>query len=131
MHEKQPPSQNIRVVVADSQHRARFALGVMLSRRPNIRIVGEVDNSRELLILVSQVSPDIVLLSWGSPGLAEDDLPQRVLQAATNLCLIVLSERLSLGPPALAAGARAFVYKGNPPEELLTALDRCMEHRRG
>ena len=121
--------QNTRVVVADSQPKVRYALKVMLARRPGCCIVGEATHSSELLDLLSHIQPDVILLGWGSPGLDGDQLPQRVAQAAENASLIVLSERPDLGPTALAAGAQEFVCKGNPPEELLAALDRCLGYQ--
>ena len=117
--------KEIRVVVAESQTQVRFALRVLLERRHNMRIVGEAADSNSLLYQIAQTNPDLVLLSWYSPGLALDDLPRKVLDARPGVWLIVLSERQDIGPAALAAGAQAFVDKGNPPENLLTALDAC------
>lgn len=117
------------VVVAESQPQVRFALRVMLEQRPDARIVGEASDDSSLLALVREVHPDLVLLGWGSPGLGDRDLPERLLRTQPGIWLIVLSERQELGHAALSAGARAFVSKGNPPDELLAALDECVRER--
>jgi hypothetical protein len=44
--------------------------------------------------------------------------------------VIVLSGRVLARKAALAAGADAFVSKGDPPERLLAAIDDCGTARR-
>jgi DNA-binding NarL/FixJ family response regulator len=47
--------------------------------------------------------------------------------ACPGLGIIVLSGRPEASRAALAAGADAFVSKGNPPEHLLSAITRCCQ----
>ena len=73
-----------------------------------------------------QVRPDLVLLDWELPGLAERQYSRQRVQRSNACCpnvqIIVLSGRPEAGRPALAAGASSFVSKADPPERLLAAL---------
>jgi DNA-binding NarL/FixJ family response regulator len=118
----------MRILLADSQAKVRFALRVLLERQPGFEVVGEAASAEELLALVAASCPDLVLLDWTvADALAADSL--RALQNDhPELRVIVLSGRPEVRKAALAAGADAFVSKGNPPEHLLAAITRCCQN---
>jgi DNA-binding NarL/FixJ family response regulator len=113
----------MRILLADSQAKVRFALRVLLERQSGLEVVGEVASAEELLALAAVLSPDLVLVDW--------TLANTVLLALRGGCpglgIIVLSGRPEARRAALAAGADAFVSKGNPPEHLLAAIARCCQ----
>jgi two-component system response regulator DesR len=112
----------MRILIADDQDRARYALRVLLMQQVGLQVVGEVANSQELLAQAQETAPDLILVDWELPGLArEGGLP-----ALRNTChavqVVVLSSRPGARRAAQAAGADAFVSKGDPPERLLAVL---------
>jgi DNA-binding NarL/FixJ family response regulator len=112
----------MRIVLADNRSRVRFALGALLEEQPWLRIVGEAASGRNLLVQVRAACPDLVLLSWELPGLAEMDLLPALRRSCPELRVIVLSAQPEAQQTALAAGADAFVSKVAPPEQLLVAI---------
>jgi DNA-binding NarL/FixJ family response regulator len=112
----------MRIMLADNRSRVRFALGALLEEQPWLRIVGEAANGRNLLAQVRAACPDLVLLSWELPGLAEIDLLPALQRSCPELRVIVLSVRPEAQQAVLAAGADAFVSKVAPPEQLLVAI---------
>lgn len=115
----------MRILLADSQAKVRFALRVLLEQQSDFDVVGEAASSEELLAQTAQSCPDVVLLDWtlADPGAAS--LLPALHCECPGLGIIVLSGRPEDHQAALAAGADAFVSKGNPPEHLLAAIVRC------
>jgi DNA-binding NarL/FixJ family response regulator len=112
----------MRILLADSQPKVRFALRVLLERQPGLAIVGEATDRNDLLNRVEMTLPDVVLLGWELPGLTAMDSLSPLRQIRPNLLVIALSGRSEARLAALSAGADAFVSKGDPPERLLAAI---------
>jgi len=121
----------MRVLLADDQANVRSALRLLLAQEPDLDIVGEATETEGLLAQAEATCPDLVLLDWELPGMeAADrsmDAGQRLLLALRashpGLKVIALSVYPEARQPALAAGADAFVSKGDPPDRLLAAVD--------
>ena len=120
----------MRILLADDQTKVRSALRLLLEQEPGLSVVGEAAEAEGLLTQVQRTQPDLVLLDWELPGFqATDSLacPGQCLLSALHslgchLKVIALSGHVEAREEALAAGADAFVSKGDPPERLLTAL---------
>ena len=117
----------MRILLADPQAKVRFALRVLLERQPGFEVVGEAASVEDLLARTGAACPDVVLLDWNVAG----PLANRLIPALRHNCpgvgVIVLSGRPEACRAALAAGADAFVSKGNPPEHLMAAIHRCCQ----
>jgi DNA-binding NarL/FixJ family response regulator len=114
----------MRILLADSQAKVRFALRVLLERQPGLVVVGEAASTQELLTHAALCCADLLLLDWNLVGPAAE-LLETMRQDHPDLYVIVLSGRPEAREVALAAGADAFVSKGNPPEHLLAAIAHC------
>ena len=114
----------MRILLADSQAKVRFALRVLLERQPGFQVMGEVASSEELSAYAAVSCPDVLLLDWTLAGVVAADLILALRHNCPGLGIIVLSGRPEARQAALAAGADAFVSKGNPPEHLLAAITR-------
>ena len=119
----------MRVLLADDQSKVRSALRLLLEQEPELSGVSEATDADELLAQVGTFRPDIVLLDWELPGLEADGLLPTLRELCPRLKVIALSGRPEACRAALAAGADAFVSKGDPPERLLAAVNDCC-HRR-
>jgi len=116
----------MRVLLADDQSKVRSALRLLLEQEPGMSVVGEAAGAEELLAQVGAVHPDLVLLDWELPGLQDDNPVLPTLRAlCPRLSVIALSGRPDARRAALAAGADAFVSKGDPPERLMAAVNGC------
>jgi two-component system invasion response regulator UvrY len=114
----------MRILLADNQARVRFALRVLLERQPGLEVVDEAASSEQVAARAARSSPDLVLLDWTMATASGSDLLLALRRDCPGLGIIILSGRPEAREAALAAGADAFVSKGNPPEELLSAIAR-------
>jgi DNA-binding NarL/FixJ family response regulator len=124
----------MRVLIADDQPQVRSALRLLLKQEPGVTVVGEAEDTQQALELAAGQRPDLVLLDWELPGPwvggPLKNAGQRLLPTLRARCphtkVIALSGRPEARKAALAAGADAFVSKGDPPERVLAAVDNCM-----
>jgi DNA-binding NarL/FixJ family response regulator len=127
----------MRVLIADDQPQVRSALRLLLKQEPGVTVVGEAEDTQQALELAAGQRPDLVLLDWELPGpWAAQPLKnagQCLLPALRAQCpqvkVVALSGRPEARRAALAAGADAFVSKGDPPERVLAAVDNCMREQ--
>ena len=114
----------MRILLADDQAEIRSGLRLLLEQEPDVRVVGEVAELSGLLGEVQMVSPDLVLLDWELPSKISD-----LIAVLRTLCpglrIIALSGLPEARKTALAAGADAFVSKGDQPELLLAAIRKA------
>ena len=115
----------MRILLADDQPKVRFALRVLLERQEDWEVVGEVGDAENLLCLTETIKPDLVLLGWELPGLIESGSVPALCKVCPDLSVIALSGRPEARRAALEAGVKAFVSKGEPPEQLLVAIADC------
>lgn len=123
----------MRILLADDHSDIRSALRLLLEQdESSWQVIQEVENFPQLLQELDLLHPDLILLDWelqgfgvGNRATARRPLPELFEKLkATNpgLKILVLSGRLEAQAEALAAGADAFVSKGEPPERLLEQL---------
>jgi DNA-binding NarL/FixJ family response regulator len=115
----------MRILLADSQAKVRFALRVLLEQQSDFEVVGDAMSTETLLAQTAQSCPNVVLLDWTLAGPGAAGLFQTLRSNCPGLGIIVLSGRPEARQAALTAGADAFVSKGNPPEHLLAAITGC------
>ncbi|MEW6862470.1 response regulator transcription factor [Trueperella pyogenes] len=110
----------IRVVLADDQALVRGALAALLSLEEGIEVVGQAGRGEELVRLVEELRPDVALVDIEMPGMDGIEATGQIAAAHPEVaCLIVTT----FGRPgylqrALDAGARGFVVKETPAEQL-------------
>ena len=121
----------MRVLLADDQTKVRSALRLLLEQEPGLSVVGEAAEAEDLLAQVGTECPDLVLLDWELPDQGGAATLAGLRAARPGLMVIALSGQPEARQAALAAGADAFVSKGDPPERLLAAVDDCWcrQHR--
>ena len=117
----------MRVLIADDQPHVRSALLLLLRQEPDVTVVGEADDTEQALELVAGQQPDLVLLDWELPGRGGIATLARLQAARPGLLVIALSGRPEARRAALAAGVDVFVSKGEPPDQLLAAVEGCKQ----
>jgi DNA-binding NarL/FixJ family response regulator len=115
--------QQVRVLIADDQPRARHSLRSLLATWPEIQVVGEAADGAEALRLVEECQPDVVLIDIRMPVMDGLAATRIIKDCWPEIRVVVLSMYPDYSAEdALAAGADAFQLKGKPAEELLAAI---------
>ena len=114
----------IRIVIVDDHPVVREGIGAMLKREPDFKIVGEASNGLEAIEKVRELSPDVVLMDLRMPELDGVEAITRIKAENQDVKFIILTtysddEYIFRG---IAAGARAYLLKDAPREELFRAI---------
>jgi CheY-like chemotaxis protein len=114
--------QPVHILIADDQPRARQSLRALLSTWSSAATVQEAADGGEAVQRVAEQQPDLVLMDIRMPEM--DGLQAtRVIKARWSwVTVVVLTLYGEYEPEALAAGADAFLGKGEPPARLLAML---------
>ncbi|MFI1356197.1 response regulator [Streptomyces sp. NPDC020898] len=118
----------LRVLVADDHAVVRAGLRALLEGEPDLEVIAEAGSGEEAVRLVARTMPDIALmdLRFGSPGGGIDGIEatRRLSAAAPGVAVVMLTSYSGRADVvrALEAGARGYVLKAGPPEELFRAV---------
>ena len=119
----------VRVMLADDHVGFREALRMYLELAPDIEVVAEASDGRNVLQSVDQARPDVVCMDLNMPGLDGIDTTRQLLIIQPHAKVIGLSASVDLVRVAemFNAGALGYVLKGSAGEELLAAI-RSVSH---
>ena len=114
----------VRVVLADDHPMFRFGVSAVLQDAPEVELVGEAANGRELLDLVNELEPDVVLTDLAMPGLDGAAATRELLATRPDRGVLVLTMHDDDESvfAALRAGARGYLLKGAGRDELVRAV---------
>lgn len=114
----------IRVVIADDHRLFREGLRLILSREASIETVGEAANSLQTIDLVSDLKPDVLLLSINMPSMdgIEVIMPLKEKSPATKPLVLTAAVDDALIFQALKAGAKGYLSKDASVFDLFKAI---------
>lgn len=118
----------IRVLLVDDQPRARRSLKALLSTWSQIGEMYEASDGREAVQFVKEHRPDVVLMDVRMPEVDGLTATVQIKALWPEIRVVVLSMYLEYRAEALAAGADAFVGKGEAPARLLDILSRALQN---
>jgi DNA-binding NarL/FixJ family response regulator len=108
----------------DDHSVVRQGLGILFGNIDDLELVATVGSGEEAIEAVRELNPQVVLVDVRLPGIDGVSVVKRIHQEAPNVQFVVFSgygdKRLL--SDAIAAGARGYVMKGSPPEDLLRAI---------
>jgi DNA-binding NarL/FixJ family response regulator len=114
----------ISLVIADDHEIFRDGLALMLSKQENVKLVGQAGDGLELMRMVEETRPDMVLTDIKMPRMDGIAAAKQLLQKHPGLKIIALSmfEEEDLIVEMLEAGARGYLLKNADKKEILDAI---------
>jgi len=115
-------SDSMKILIADDQADVRNALKLLLEQVEGSFLIYEADDMDSLYSQLERLKPDLLLLDWElSDRNMADSVPQ-MRKLAPGISIIALSVRPEAEDMAKAAGANAFVSKGDNSDRLLSVI---------
>lgn len=121
-------SQPIRVVLADDHDLVRSGIKALLGMVEGVQVIAEARDGRELVTLVSDLKPDVVMTDISMPGMDGIAAISEIHAKQPEVRLLVLSmyDTVDFVKRAVANGACGYLMKDAPPFELEQALRSVM-----
>ena len=115
---------SISLVIADDHEIFRDGLALMLSKQDTVKLVGQAGDGLELVRMVDETRPDMVLTDIKMPRMDGIVAAKQLLQKHPGLKIIALSmfEEEDLIVEMLEAGARGYLLKNADKKEILDAI---------
>jgi DNA-binding NarL/FixJ family response regulator len=121
--------KKIKIVLADDHLLVMEGFRDLLSKSPNIEIVGEAIDGEQAVFLVTNRNPDIILMDINMPVLDGIAATQRISKLSSNTKVVMLSmhheERYIF--MADQAGAMGYLIKNIDKDELIHAIEMVSE----
>lgn len=118
-------TNRIKVMVVDDHPVVRRGISMCLARQPQIEIVGEAGDGREAIRRARELQPDLILMDIDMPqmnGLAVAEVLHREMPR-TRVLILSMHSNTEYVVRIIQSGARGFVLKEAPAEELVRAIE--------
>jgi DNA-binding NarL/FixJ family response regulator len=115
---------DIRVVLADDHQVVRVGIRKIISRTPDIRVIGEASNGVEAVGLTIQLRPDVLLLDIEMPGYSGLDVARKIKESGYKGKILILSgyDDSEYIQALLKEGISGYLVKGETPDRIITAI---------
>jgi len=116
-------------VIGDDNESVRVLLRTLLELEHDFAVVGEAGDGAQVVSLVASSDPDLLVLDLAMPHLDGLEVLERLRAERPSLRVAVYSGHSApdVQRMALELGAREFIVKGTPPDEVVSALRRAVD----
>lgn len=120
------------LLIADDHAVVRTGYRRIFEQSGQHTIVAETHSGHDVIPLIKEASPDVVILDVMMDGPGIINIITRVLTQNKHMRIIVVSmhDNLSLVERCLKAGALAYITKLSPSSSLLSGLEEVIKRRR-
>jgi DNA-binding NarL/FixJ family response regulator len=117
--------ESYQIILADDHALIRSGIKRILSENPGLKVLSEASDGLELLDLLNDLSPDMVILDISMPNLRGIEAVREIKTKRPDLKVLMLTmhrdtELLQL---AIRAGADGYLLKEDAEVELFSAID--------
>ncbi|MDF2465085.1 MAG: putative response regulator, NarL [Ramlibacter sp.] len=118
----------IRVILADDHDLVRSGIKALLTMIDGVHVVAEARDGAELITLVDDLLPDVVMTDISMPGMDGITAIAQIHSKHPEVRLLVLSmyDTVDFVKRAVANGACGYLMKDSPPFELEQAMRSVM-----
>jgi DNA-binding NarL/FixJ family response regulator len=114
----------IRILLADDHAVVRDGLRALLERQNDLAVIAEACDGRECIQLAEELSPDVVIMDVAMPKMNGIEATRRILgtKPATAVVMLSMHQDESYVLQSLKAGAKGYLLKDSPREDVLDAI---------
>ena len=116
----------IKVLLADDQVLVRAGFRALLDAQDDIEVIGEADDGQAALQMVSELTPDVVLMDIRMPGMDGLEATRRIVEDRrldrTRIVILTTFDVDEYVFEALRVGASGFLVKDTEPDVLLQGV---------
>jgi DNA-binding NarL/FixJ family response regulator len=116
--------QTLSVLIADDHDLFATSLAELLAGEEGVHVVGRAADGAEAVALAGQLRPDVILMDVNMPCCDGIDATREITGTLDSTRVVILTgiNDLDVSLRAQAAGAAAYLIKGCPFDELVSAI---------
>jgi DNA-binding NarL/FixJ family response regulator len=117
----------IAVAIVEDNPDIRLGTSYILRSSPGCTVVGEYPSAEDLIDDVERISPDVVLMDIGLPGMSGIEAIEALRRENSRIEIVVMSvyEDDASVFRAICAGASGYIAKPVMPHQLLEAVEQA------
>lgn len=114
----------VRVVVVDDHEIVRTGLSALLSREPDVHVVGSAATGEEGLRVIAEFQPDVAVVDYSLPRMSGVEVCEEVVRRYPDTAVVILTAfaQDEVVLKAIEAGAKGYVYKDIEARDLKRAI---------
>jgi len=114
----------IRIAIVDDHELFREPLAEFLQAVDGFDVVGQGGTGDDAITLAREIAPDVLLLDISMPGTDTGQVIDRIGDDSptTNVIIVTAFADPSRARQLVAAGARGYLLKNDPPSEVIAAI---------
>jgi DNA-binding NarL/FixJ family response regulator len=122
----------IRILCVDDHPLMRAGINMVLDSQPDMRVVAQASNGREAIRCFVEHRPDVTLMDLRLPDMSGIDAMIAIQAKFTEARIIILTtfEGDTEIQRALAAGARSYILKSMPCDEIADTIRQVRSGRK-
>lgn len=124
MQIKSSENKVTRIMIVDDHPMMRSGIAAQIANEPDMEVCGEADDVEPALRMVSETSPDLIIVDLSLKSGHGIDLVKRLRERNSNAKMLVNSmyDDTVYAERALQAGAMGYLNKQSAGESLITAI---------
>ena len=117
-----------RVLIVDDHPMVAEGIQSILESYDDIAVVGTLGGGQEAVDQVDALAPDVILMDLNMPGLGGLSATEMILERRpqTRILILTMHDSPEYISTALSHGARGYVLKDVPTDEIKQAIDTVM-----
>ncbi|MBT8123643.1 MAG: response regulator [Gammaproteobacteria bacterium] len=119
----------ITIVIVDCYHLVRVGISRILTDIGNFKVVGEANDGEEAVGIARKLKPKVILIDVKTPGTDGIETTKKLLKIDSGFNIIALGSCHDdvYASRMIKAGAKGYITKKAPPEELITSITLVMK----
>lgn len=118
------------IVLADGHNLFRQGLKRIIEEVPDLKVVGEAENGIDLLRLVKELMPDMIIVDMFMPDLGGTEVLLEIQKARPGIKSLFLGCRHEYLRQGVTGSAHGYLLKQDADTELITAIKKIREGRK-
>jgi DNA-binding NarL/FixJ family response regulator len=114
----------LRVLLADDHHAFRGRVRALIDSTPGLQVVGEAATGTEAVEQAMSLRPDVIVMDVHMPGLNGFLATREIVTRSPDIGVVFFTANPAGDVlfPGLHAGARGFLPKDCPPQDMVRAI---------
>ncbi|MCW5202987.1 response regulator transcription factor [Desulfobulbus sp. US1] len=117
------------IVIADDHSLIRQGIKAMIGQEPGLQVIAEAADGRELLNILEEVRPDMVIVDISMPQISGIEAVGTIhrLYPAVRILVLTMHSNTQYCYHAVSAGAHGYLLKDDSDTELLPAIQQIRD----